>query len=254
MKISIENLDVTLGEAQIIKDLSAEIATKQCVGLIGPNGSGKSTLLKTLYRVLKPTGGTIYYDGKDLREIPLRESAQNMAVVAQHSRHSFDFTCIDMVLMGRAPYKTFLQRDTVTDYDLARQAIATVGMQGFEDRSFTELSGGEQQRIILARALAQDTETLILDEPTNHLDITYQLGFLSIVTQLENTVIMAIHDVNLAAMYCDYIICLQQGHILTHGTVEDVITEETMQRLYNVACAVETIDGIRYVRYKKPTT
>lgn len=151
-----------------------------------------------------------------------------MAVVAQHIYYNFDFTVQDVVLMGRSPYKKPMERDNAEDYKIVQDALKQVGMESFAKRSFSTLSGGEQQRIILARALAQKTECLILDEPTNHLDIKYQLQLLDIVKQLNFTVISAIHDLNIAAMYCDRLYVMKDGRILASGTPKEVLS----QRVY----------------------
>ncbi|MCI5837370.1 MAG: ABC transporter ATP-binding protein [Veillonellaceae bacterium] len=181
MDIRTEQLIKYFGETQVLKGLDVSLRDKEFVGIIGPNGSGKSTFLKCLYRVLQPSAGNVFFDGRQLDEFSFRETALRLAVVAQHNFYSFDFNVLDVVLMGRSPHKKMLERDNATDYALAREALATVGLAGFEERSFTTLSGGEQQRVILARALTQQTETLVLDEPTNHLDIKFQLEIMDIV-------------------------------------------------------------------------
>lgn len=165
MDIRVENLQAVLGGTQILRGVELQVGQRELVGVIGPNGSGKSTLLKCIYRVLKPSGGAVYLDGKDLEDYSFKQSARRVAVVAQHNYYNFDFTVQDVVLMGRAPHKRALERDNARDYQLVAQALETVGMAAFAGRSFSTLSGGEQQRVILARALAQDTPCLILDEP-----------------------------------------------------------------------------------------
>ena len=215
MDIQAEQLRITLGDSEILKGVDFAAQGKQLVGIIGPNGSGKSTLLKCLYRVLKPNAGLVQLDGKKLEQWSPRESAKRIAVVAQHNYYNFEFSVQDVVLMGRAPHKRALDRDTVEDYEIVHRSLETVGMAGFEDRSFATLSGGEQQRVILARALTQDTPCLILDEPTNHLDIKYQLELMELVKRLDRTVISAIHDLNIAAMYCDQLIALQNNVPIT---------------------------------------
>ncbi|MBS5101035.1 ABC transporter ATP-binding protein, partial [Veillonella sp.] len=175
MNIQTDNIQVSFGSKTILQDISLDLRDKEFVGIIGPNGSGKSTFLKCLYRVLQPNHGKIFFDGTEMSSLSHRDTALKMAVVAQHSTVNFDFSVLEMVLMGRSPYKGLLDRDQIDDYKIARHALAQVGLSDFESRSFNTLSGGEQQRVILARALAQRTECLVLDEPTNHLDIKYQL-------------------------------------------------------------------------------
>ena len=181
MEILAEAVKFFVGKKQILKGVDLHLYPKEFLGIIGPNGSGKSTFLKCVYRVQKPTEGKLVFDGKLLDEMSYRESALKLAVVAQHNFYNFDFTVLDVVLMGRSPHKKMMERDNLKDYTLARDAIKLVGLEGFEERNFSTLSGGEQQRVILARALTQETECLVLDEPTNHLDIRYQLEIMDIV-------------------------------------------------------------------------
>lgn len=244
MNIQTDTIQVSFGSKTILHDISLAIQDKEFVGIIGPNGSGKSTFLKCLYRVLQPNGGKIYFDGTELSSLSHRDTALKMAVVAQHSTVNFDFSVLEMVLMGRSPYKGLLDRDQLDDYEIARHALAQVGLSDFESRNFNTLSGGEQQRVILARALAQRTECLVLDEPTNHLDIKYQLELMTIVKRLDATVVSAIHDLNLAAIYCDRIIALKDGHIVCSGTPQDVLSSDTIRHIYGVSAMVQTLpDG-----------
>ena len=171
MEILAEAVKMAFGPKEILKGIDFSLHNKEFVGIIGPNGSGKSTFLKCVYRVQKPTDGKITFNGTPLDELSYRESALQLAVVAQHNVYSFDFSVLEVVLMGRSPHKKMLERDNLNDYRIAREALATVGLADFEERSFATLSGGEQQRVILARALTQQTECLVLDEPTNHLDM-----------------------------------------------------------------------------------
>lgn len=244
MNIQAHNIQVAFGSKTIIHDVSLDIRDKEFVGIIGPNGSGKSTFLKCLYRVLQPNHGKIFFDGTEMSSLSHRDTALKMAVVAQHSTVNFDFSVLEMVLMGRSPYKGLLDRDKIDDYEIARHALAQVGLSDFESRNFNTLSGGEQQRVILARALAQRTECLVLDEPTNHLDIKYQLELMTIVKRLDATVVSAIHDLNLAAIYCDRIIALKDGHIVCSGTPQDVLSSDTIRHIYGVSAMVQTLpDG-----------
>ena len=244
MNIQTDTIQVSFGSKTILHDISLAIQDKEFVGIIGPNGSGKSTFLKCLYRVLQPSGGKIFFDGTELSSLSYRDTALKMAVVAQHSTVNFDFSVLEMVLMGRSPYKGLLDRDQLDDYEIARHALAQVGLSDFESRNFNTLSGGEQQRVILARALAQRTECLVLDEPTNHLDIKYQLELMTIVKRLDATVVSAIHDLNLAAIYCDRIIALKDGHIVCSGTPQDVLSSDTIRHIYGVSAMVQTLpDG-----------
>lgn len=234
MNIKTENINVALDENIILKDINIEVDNKEIIGIIGPNGSGKSTLLKCIYRVLKPNCGLVKFDDVNIKNISVKDSSKKVAVLSQHNNYSFDFTVNDIVLMGRSPHKKFMERDNKDDYDIVNDALKKVDMINFKDRSFQSLSGGEQQRVILARALAQKPKCLILDEPTNHLDIKYQLQLMRIVKSLNIEVIAAIHDLNIAAMYCDKIYVLKEGKIIKYGTPKDVLTSELIKDVYEV--------------------
>ena len=240
MKITTEQLQATLGGSHILKGVSIEVSDKDFVGIIGPNGGGKSTLLKSIYRVLTPQSGTVFLDGNALNSYKPKESARKMAVVAQHNYYNFEFSVQDVVLMGRAPHKKAMERDNADDYRIVREALEKVNMGGFAQRSFSTLSGGEQQRVILARALAQQTQCLILDEPTNHLDIKYQLQLMDIVRSLRLTVVAAIHDLNIAAMYCNKLFVLQNGRIIAFGPPKQVLTREFIRQVYEVEAKLYT--------------
>lgn len=245
MNIQTDNIQVSFGSKTILQDISLDLRDKEFVGIIGPNGSGKSTFLKCLYRVLQPNHGKIFFDGTEMSSLSHRDTALKMAVVAQHSTVNFDFSVLEMVLMGRSPYKGLLDRDQIDDYEIARHALAQVGLSDFESRNFNTLSGGEQQRVILARALAQRTECLVLDEPTNHLDIKYQLELMTIVKRLDVTVVAAIHDLNLAAIYCDRLIALKDGSVVCTATPHEVLTEDTIRHIYGVSATVQTLPNGR---------
>lgn len=238
MVLDISSLSFNFGSKNILADIDLSIKDNGIVGIIGPNGSGKSTLLKCIYRVLKPKTGTIFIDGKNINDYQFKETAKKMAVVAQHNDTHFDFNVLEMVLIGRSPHKKFMERDSAEDIELAYKALEQVNMKDFSDRNFSSLSGGEKQRIILARALVQNTDCLILDEPTNHLDIKHQLHFMSLAKDLKITVISAIHDLNIAAMYCDKIYALKEGQIIASGSVNEVITEEVIKTLYDVEAKI----------------
>ncbi|WP_394524934.1 ABC transporter ATP-binding protein [Lacrimispora sp. JR3] len=252
MELKIENLRVSIGTSEIVKGVTIEVKEHKFVGLLGPNGSGKSTLLKAVYRVLKPTGGVVLMNGKDVSRIPEKDRAKDMAVVSQFNQVSFEFTVQDIVMMGRTPHKKRLERETAEDYKIVSEALKQVGMEDYSKRKFTTLSGGEKQRIILARALAQEPKLLILDEPTNHLDIKYQLQVLSIVKNLNICVLAALHDLSLASMFCDEIYMLKGGNIMGKGKPEEVITSEMIQEIYGVTASVVTDEetGQRSIHYR----
>ena len=189
---------------------------------------------------MKPNSGAIYLDGRKLDEFSYRETALKIAVVAQHTNYNFDFSVLDIVLMGRTPHKKLLDGDNIEDIEIASSALNKVGLSGMEERMFSTLSGGEQQRVILARAITQDTECLLLDEPTNHLDIKYQLQIMDVAKRTHKTVIAVIHDLNIAAMYCDRIIAMKEGEVVSVGTPIEVLTVERIYDLYGVQSLITT--------------
>ena len=234
MNITAENIKMKIGDNEILKGVSIDSKNREFVGIIGPNGSGKSTLLKSIYRILKPNDGCIKLDDMDISKMSIKESAKKMAVVSQHNYYNFDFTVKEVVSMGRSPHKKNLERDNIEDFEIVKESLQKVGMSEFSNRSFSTLSGGEQQRVILARALAQKTPCLILDEPTNHLDIKYQLSLLNIVKSLDLTVISAIHDLNIASMYCDRLFVMKDGQIVASGPPQDILTKELIKEIYEI--------------------
>ena len=238
MNICATDIKMEIGNNEILKGVSIDSKNREFIGIIGPNGSGKSTLLKCIYRILKPNNGCIMLGEEDISKMSVKESAKKLAVVAQHNYYNFDFTVREVVLMGRAPHKKTLERDNAKDYQIVDEALKTVQMEAFADRTFSTLSGGEQQRVILARALAQQTSALILDEPTNHLDITHQIMLMELVKKLNVTVISAIHDLNIAAAYCDKIYVLKDGVLEGYGTPEEVLTPELIRRIYKVEAEI----------------
>lgn len=253
MDLLASDLHVTLDRTLILKGVTLEAKAGELVGVIGPNGSGKSSLLKCLYRQLAPQQGAVYLDGRDLAGESRRESAKKIGVVAQHNDKGFDFTVLDMVLLGRSPHKKALERDNGEDYAIARQALEQVGLEELAHRSMATLSGGERQRVILARALAQQTPCLILDEPTNHLDVQYQLQLMELVKGVNCTVVAALHDLNLAAMYCQRLYLLEGGRVAAQGTPEEVLTPERIEAVYGVrAEVIPAADGrLRVLFYPK---
>ena len=240
MDIQVRDVDISVAKPKkhIVYNASIHVDEGEFVGLLGPNGSGKSTLLKTIYRTMKRDDGDIDLDGKPLDSLTLKESALMMSVVTQHNYYNFDFKVEEVVMMGRTPHKGKMEMDNEEDREIVLEALKKVNMLEFKDRNFSSLSGGEQQRIILARALAQDTPILVLDEPTNHLDVKYQLEVLDIVRSIGCTALCALHDLNLAAQYCDRIYLLVDGHIVAEGTPEEVITEDMIFQTYGVRASV----------------
>ena len=250
MEIRVEELEKSFDGRLILNQISIAVDHKEFVGIIGPNGSGKSTLLKCVYRVLRPDSGVVFLGGERLDDLSVRESARRQAVLAQHHAFSFDFTVLEVVLMGRSPHKRMLERYNEEDYRIAKHYLAFIGMESFVNQSFSSLSGGEQQRVLLARALTQSTSCLILDEPTNHLDIRYQLEIMENIRQMNLTVIAAVHDLNIAASYCDRIIAMKDGVILREGVPEEIFTDEVIYELYGVRARIHHLeDGNIVISY-----
>ncbi|MGA7418187.1 MAG: ABC transporter ATP-binding protein [Acidimicrobiales bacterium] len=232
MSLELVGISVDIGGRRIVKDVQVTVPDGSFVGLLGPNGSGKSTILKTVYRVNRPATGQVLLDGDDLSTMRPRDVARRVAVLAQETTVEFDFTVFEMVMIGRTPHKRAFDRDDDTDRSIVAQAIERVGCEDLAHRSFTTLSGGEKQRVLIARAIAQGADHLILDEPTNHLDIRYQMEVLELVAGLGATVLAALHDLSLASLFCDTVYLLTDGMIVTGGPPGSVITTEMVRHAY----------------------
>ncbi len=239
MLMQVEGLTYSYSEKEAVKNVSLYVDKGEFVGLIGPNGSGKSTVLKNIYRGLIPDSGSILLEGENLLNMSYRKSAMKMAVVGQENDVPFDFLVEEIVAMGRSPHKKLFDIDNVRDKKIVRHALEHLGMEAMAQRNYLNLSGGEKQRVIIARAVAQESDFFILDEPTNHLDISYQMQIFDFIRRLKVTVLSAIHDLNMAALYCDRIYVLKAGQIVLHGTPEEVLTPEHIYDVYGVRSSVE---------------
>ncbi|MGH3872187.1 MAG: ABC transporter ATP-binding protein [Pseudonocardiaceae bacterium] len=231
MRLTVEDVTVTLDTTTIVTGAELVVETGEFVGLVGPNGSGKSTLLRTIYRALRPVLGVVRVGDDDVWDLSARASAQRTAVVVQESTPEFTLEVLDVVAMGRNPHKCPFDRDTATDQRICRDALERVGMSRFAERDFATLSGGEKQRVFVARAIAQESRVLVLDEPTNHLDIRFQL---ELVRGLGVTTIAAMHDLGLTAGHCDRIYVLERGHVVGHGPPGAVLTADLVARVFGV--------------------
>jgi iron complex transport system ATP-binding protein len=239
MKLAINDVSWSVDQRKIVDRVLLNVQPGEFVGLLGPNGSGKSTLLRTIYRLLKPDAGLITLDGDNLWQMDARQAAQRTAVVTQERGSEFEFTVHEIVMMGRNPHKGLFDRDTRGDFALVETALRQVNLLDFAGRSFHTLSGGEKQRVLVARALAQQAKLLVLDEPTNHLDIRYQLEILALVKGLGVTSLAALHDLNLAAHYCDRIFLLHEGKICAAGSPVAVLQPALIRQVYGVDAHVE---------------
>lgn len=238
MRLQVENLSYSYGMDGAVDNVSLHVGKGEFVGLIGPNGSGKSTVLKNVYRALKPDSGVIKLDGEDLHTMSYKKSALKMAVVGQEHDIPFDFSVEEIVAMGRSPHKRLFDIDNDDDKYMVHHALEHLGMQNMAKRSYQNLSGGEKQRVIIARAIAQESDFLIMDEPTNHLDVSYQMQIFDFIERLDVTVLSAIHDLNMAALYCDRIYVMKKGRIVLEGTPEEVFTPKNIYEVYGVRSSV----------------
>jgi iron complex transport system ATP-binding protein len=228
-------------------DVSVTVARGSLTGLLGPNGCGKTTLLKLLSGVIRPDRGQVMLQRRLLHGISRRELARHLAVVPQETHPAFDYSVLEMALMGRHPHLGRFQLEGPDDLAIAREALRATGTAHLEDRAYMTLSGGEKQRVIIASALAQAPQVLLLDEPTASLDLGYQLEIAGLLAQLRRdrgvTMVVATHDLNLAASLCDTLVLLRQGRVLAQGRTSDVLTGAAVQQLYDVEADVRFHDG-----------
>lgn len=249
MNLKVKDLHYSIGGKKIVDGASLEVRDGQFVTILGPNGCGKSTLLKNIYRVLKPSQGEIFLDDRSIKEYSLKESAKSIAVVAQFNNLSFDCTVRDVVILGRTPHLRMMESEHKVDYEIVDKAIHDVGLDDKKDQSYQSLSGGEKQRVVLARAIAQEPKLLILDEPTNHLDIKFQLQILNIVKSLSISVLAVLHDISMAYHFSDYIYLMKEGKFIKEGKKEEIITEENIKETYDVSCHIEKKDNSILINY-----
>ncbi|MGW0787879.1 ABC transporter ATP-binding protein [Streptomyces sp. NPDC002911] len=235
----------------VLDDVSIAPPPGTTVGLLGPNGSGKTTLLRVMAGVLTPGAGVVTLDGRTLAETGRRGVARRVAVVDQHAVTQVDLSVLDVVRLGRIPHRRAWSAPRPEDEGAVREALARTGLADRAGQFWHTLSGGERQRVQIARALAQQPRELLLDEPTNHLDIQHQLELLSLVAALPVTAVVALHDLNLAAMFCDRVTVMREGRVVAGGTPSEVITEELIADVYRVRAVVtpEGPDGRPSVRF-----
>ena len=237
MSLSTHQLQVGYQDKTIIKDISLTIPDGKVVALLGPNGCGKSTLLKAMARILTPKSGEVLWQEENLHKLPSRWLAKHLALLPQTQPIPEGVTVKDLVAYGRSPYTGFWGRLSRHDHELITQAMQQVGVEALAEQRVSELSGGQRQRVWLAMTLAQDTPYLLLDEPTTYMDLSHQVELMQLLRQLNNagkTVITVLHDINQAARYCDHLIVMQAGAIVTQGTPEEVLTTELLSTVFNV--------------------
>lgn len=250
--VDVSDVSVQLGSVQALDAVSVEVQRGEFMGVIGPNGAGKTTMLRTISGVLDPSHGSVVVDGHDVTDLPSKASSRLVAVVPQQTSLQFEFDVREVVEMGRTPYRRRVQLDAAEDGHIVDRAMEQTQVAGFEARDIGEVSGGERQRVLLARALAQDTPVMLLDEPTASLDINHQIRTLEIVKSLVGegkTVMAPIHDLNLAAHYCDRLLLLSEGRRTALGPPDEVLTEDHLESAFGTDAVVTNnpVTGSVYV-------
>ncbi|WP_454561182.1 ABC transporter ATP-binding protein [Mycobacterium haemophilum] len=234
MRVEYTGVDVAIDGLKIVREATLAADAGAFVGIVGPNGSGKSTLLRCLYRSLTPERGAVTVDAVDVRAVSLRENARRVAVVTQQAPFDIGFTAREVVATARLPHR----HGPAADRAACTAALRAAGAEGLADRPFGTLSGGEAQRVLIARSFAQEPRVLVLDEPTNHLDVRHQLTVLRAARDLGVTVVAVLHDLNLAGQFCDRIHVLAAGEVVCSGTPREVLTVETLRRWFGVRAHV----------------
>lgn len=237
-RLRVEGVRYFTGGRTLVDDVSLAVGPGEVVGLIGPNGSGKSSLLRTVYRVNPPAAGRVLVDGEDVWRRSARWVARRVGVVLQDMPADFPLTVRDVVAMGRSAHKRLLSGDDDHDAAVLDAALGLLGLSDLADRPFGSLSGGERQRALVARALAAQPSLLVMDEPTNHLDVRHQLDLLRLVAELGTSALVALHDLNLAAMFCDRLCLLDGGRAVAVGTPRDVLTPDRLAAVYGIDTVV----------------
>ena len=243
MALEINDVDAYYGGVKVLEGVDFGAAPGELLGIIGPNGSGKTTLLRTIARILKPKTGAILLDAKDVVQMTDKEFSRQFAAVPQDTNVHFDFSALDIVLMGRNPHLGRLELESEKDIAIARRCMELTNCWQLAERPVTELSGGERQLVIIARALAQEPKVLLLDEPTSHLDINYQIEIMELLKHLTSheglIVIAVIHDLNLAAQYCDRLVLLRKGAIIAMGSQYAVLTAANIKTAFGANVIVK---------------
>lgn len=253
MTLEIKEVDAYYGIEKVLGSVDFSAAQGELLGIIGPNGSGKTTLLRAISRILRPRVGTILLEDRDVMKMKNREFSRSFAVVPQDTAINFDFSALDVVLMGRNPHLSRLELETDKDMAIAKRSMELTNCWHLAERAITELSGGERQLVIIARALTQEPQVLLLDEPTSHLDINYQIAIMELLKRLTRQegliVIAVIHDLNLAAQYCDRLVLLHKGEIVDVGAPEEILTAASIKRAFgaNVIAKRHALTNLCYV-------
>ena len=232
--IQLQHIGVSYGDRVVLKDFDATVADGRITAVMGPNGCGKTTLLRCIGGLLKPTTGEVFIEGKRVGDYAARELAQRVAFVRQHAQTDFEFSAFETVLMGRNPYQHRLQNESQEDWDIVERCMKQTGTWHLRLAKPAQMSGGELQRVMIARALAQQTPVLLMDEPVSNLDIAHQLDIMRLLRAAGKTTIIVLHDLNLALRFCDELLLLHEGGLLYHGPVADGLTPERIATVYGV--------------------
>ncbi len=250
MKLSAANISWGVAGRAILRDVSLDVRPGEVLGLLGPNGSGKSSLLSILAGIRQPDAGTVSIDGVPIGQLGRRAVAQRLALVEQFAEASERINARQAVELGRTPHLSALRPWSEQDTHIVDHALTTVEMVDLAERPWHVMSGGERQRIHIARALPQEPRVLLLDEPTNHLDIRHQLAVLALIRRLPVTVVAALHDLNLAAGFCDRIVLMADGQVAADGTPAEVLTGDRIGAVFGVTADVIHDEAGSYVRYR----
>ena len=244
IKLELQNVWLAYGSKVVVRDITFKVMPGEIVGLIGPNGCGKSTIIRALSRIIPLRSGKIFLDGKDISRLPRQELARLLGVVPQMPLLPNAFTAFEIVLMGRNPHLGLFQYEGEKDLAIAWRAMERTATQSLAQRRIGELSGGEIQRIVIARVLAQEPKSILLDEPTANLDISHQVEILDLIKNLcltnKLTVVIALHDLNLAAQYCDRLLLINNGRVHAEGTPREVINPQNIKEVYGADGCVYT--------------
>lgn len=255
MKLNVNGVRFRYGSRDILKDVELEAKSSEVLAVIGANGAGKSTLIRCINRILKPYTGTVLLDGKELTSFTAKERACMMGYVPQTAKDVFSFNVMETVLMGRKPHISWGVGKR--DLKIVNSVLVRMGLTQFVERYLYELSGGERQKVLIARALAQEPEVLLLDEPTSNLDVRHQLEVMELVQgialQQKKCVLMVVHDLNLAARYADKILMLKDGEVFAAGTPQDVLVPKNIKAVYGVESMIINTELGPYVITIKPS-
>ena len=254
MSISVENISFSYTkEREILKNVSFKLKDSESLFILGPNGTGKTTLLKCINHILKPTGGKVFINNKDNALLSSYERAKTIGYVPQYNNNVFSMNVIDTIMMGRIAFAGHKIKSS--DKDIVFELIERLNLQKFAFKNINQMSGGERQRVFIARALAQEPKVIILDEPTSSLDLKNQMFTLELITDLAKkqnlSVIMTIHDLNLASLFADNIMILKDSEVYAYGKPIDILTEENVKNVYGVDSVVTEEDGFAHIRLKK---